>query len=34
MVALAWSVVNDQYQEFRMKLPNISIPLSERLWVE
>lgn len=32
--AFAWTVANYQYEEFRMQLPNISIPFSERLWVE
>lgn len=34
MIVLAWSVANGQYEEFVMQLPNISIPFSERLWVE
>ena len=34
MIVLAWSVENYEYDEFRMQLPNISIPFSERLWVE
>lgn len=34
MMVLAWSIAGEQYEEFRMQLPNISIPFSERLWVE